>query len=45
MCTSEGCRQFGGEDNVTVGEKDEVLIVNRHTKTVRAVEMRTGAEK
>ena len=26
-------------------EVDEVLVISRHTKTVRAIEMRSGAEK
>ncbi len=35
-----GCRHFYGDDSM-----DDVLVVQRETQTVRAVEPRTGQEK
>jgi len=39
-CSMEGCQNFFGDDNM-----DDVLVVQRETQTVRAVEPRTGQEK
>ena len=39
-CSIEGCQNFYGDDNM-----DDVLVVQRETQTVRAVEPRTGQEK
>ena len=44
ICSTDGCKFF--EDSSTNSEsRDEVLVIRRSDKTVRAVEMQTGQEK
>jgi hypothetical protein len=40
-CGVKGCRTFGEE----VVNEEDLLIVNRQTQTVRAVDSRSGSEK
>ena len=43
-CGVEGCVRFD-QDSTQIKDDEDVLVVSRNTKTVRAVDMRTGAEK
>lgn len=44
ICSSDGCKFFD-DSNSNSDSKDEVLVIRRSDKTVRAVEMQTGQEK
>ena len=41
-CTIDGCKKFDGEEGESL---DDVIVVQRETQTVRAVEPRSGQEK
>ena len=41
-CTIDGCEKFDGEEGESL---DDVIVVQRETQTVRAVEPRSGQEK
>jgi len=45
ICSAAGCQYFtsNSSDDSDVG--GDTLVITRHTKTVRAVEMQTGNEK
>ena len=43
VCTTEGCQYPEGEEPVT--DADDILVITRSSKTVRAVELKTGIEK
>ncbi|XP_044150291.1 eukaryotic translation initiation factor 2-alpha kinase 3 isoform X1 [Bufo gargarizans] len=42
ICSAMGCRRWSGEEE---GEQDDILLLHRKQKTVRAVGPRSGSEK
>ena len=42
ICSADGCTEFEGS---AMTDTEDVIVLKRHTKTVRALEMRTGLEK
>ncbi|GAB1598848.1 eukaryotic translation initiation factor 2-alpha kinase-like [Argonauta hians] len=42
-CSKNGCQQFGHSE--TLNDEEDLLVITRNTRTVRALDSRTGAEK